>query len=426
MAPNSGSEMNDLVKIRDTCRLCGSHRLALSVPLPSVPIVSTNVGKLERGDAGEAAALSAPLDTYLCEACGLIQLIHVVDPSLIYHNYLYTTSLSLGLADHFRGLRDAVVNRLGLPAGSLVMEFGSNDGTLLGFFQQRGMKVVGIDPAEAIAADATRRGIPTRADFFGRRVAEELRAQYGPVKVIIANNAMANIDDLDDILRGITALLDDDGVFAFETQYALDVFEKTLIDVIYHEHISCFSVQPVARALERYGLEMFDAERIATKGGSIRFWIQRTGGSRPVADRVRGLIELENQVGLYDLGYHARLTKRIESVRAELHDMIRLTRAAGGRVAAYGISVGGVALIHQFELADKLDFLLDDKPLKDRLDGPNYSLPIYTGDGVYSQSPALIIILAWRYADPIVAKHQRYIDAGGKFVVPLPDVRLFP
>src|SRR4051794_30176709 len=164
MAPNSGSEMNDLVKIRDNCRLCGSHRLALSVPLPSVPIVSTNVGKPENGDAGAAAALSAPLDNYLCEDCGLIQLVHVVDPSLIYHNYLYTTSLSLGLADHFRGLRDAVVTRLGLPAGSFVVEFGSNDGTLLGFFQQSGMKVVGVDPAEAIAAEATRKGIPTLAD----------------------------------------------------------------------------------------------------------------------------------------------------------------------------------------------------------------------------------------------------------------------
>ena len=302
--------MNDLVKIRDTCRLCGSHRLELSVPLPPVPIVSTNVGETARREAGVAAALSAPLDTYLCEACGLIQLVHVVDPSLIYHDYLYTTSLSLGLADHFRGLRDAVVTRLGLPAGSLVMEFGSNDGTLLGFFQQSGMKVVGIDPAEAIAAEATRKGIPTLADFFGARVAGKLRTQYGPAKVIIANNAMANIDDLDDILRGITALLDDDGVFVFETQYALDVFEKTLIDVIYHEHISCFSVQPVERALERYGLQIFDAERIPTKGGSIRFWIQRTGGARPVVDQVDALIELENQVGLYDLAYHARLTKK--------------------------------------------------------------------------------------------------------------------
>jgi hypothetical protein len=418
--------MNDLVKIRDTCRLCGSHRLTLSVPLPAVPIVSTNVGKVDERDAGVAARLSAPLDTYLCQECGLIQLIHVVDPALIYHNYLYTTSLSLGLADHFRGLRDAVLTRLGLPAGSLVVEFGSNDGTLLGFFQQSGMKVVGIDPAEAIAAEATRKGVPTFADFFGSRVAETLRTQYGPAKVIIANNAMANIDDLDDILRGITALLDSDGVFAFETQYALDVFEKTLIDVIYHEHISCFSVQPVERAFRRYGLEVVDAEPIATKGGSIRFWIQRIGGSRPVADRVQALIERESRSGLYDLAYHARLTRKIESVRSTLHDMIRNTKAAGGRVAAYGISVGGVALIHQFELADKLDFLLDDKPMKDRLDGPDYSLPIYTAEGVYSQSPSLIIILAWRYAEPIVAKHQRYMDAGGKFAVPLPEVRMLP
>jgi SAM-dependent methyltransferase len=370
--------------------------------------------------------VSAPLDTYLCQECGLIQLIHVVDPGLIYHNYLYRTSISLGLADHFRGLRDAVVDRIGLSAGDLVVEFGSNDGTLLGFFQQSGMTVVGVDPAEAIAAEATRKGIPTRADFFGCRLAETLRAEHGPAAVILANNAMANIDDLDDILRAVAMLLASEGAFVFETQYALDVFEKTLLDVIYHEHISCFSVQPIQRALGRYGLQVFDAERVATKGGSIRFWIQRAGASRAVAERVHELIAIEGRSGLYDLAYHARFGRKIDSIRSGLHDMIRRTKTAGGRVAAYGTSVGGVTLIHQLELADKLDFLLDDKPLKARLDAADYSLRVYTGDGVYSQSPALIIVLAWRYVDAIVAKHRRYVDAGGQFVVPLPDIRTFP
>ena len=215
----------------------------------------------------------APLDNYLCEDCGLIQLVHVVDPSLIYRNYLYRTAISLGLADHFRGLSKAVIAGAQLKPGDLVVEFGSNDGTLLGFFRDFGMRVQGVDPAQEIAAEATAKGIPTRADFFNLAVAQGLRSELGAARAVIANNAMANIDDLESILAGVTAIMAPDGVFVFETQYALDVFEKTLLDVIYHEHISTFSVQPVARSFKKYKLEVIDAERIPTKGGSICFWI---------------------------------------------------------------------------------------------------------------------------------------------------------
>jgi SAM-dependent methyltransferase len=413
--------MSDPVKVRDTCRLCGSKGLLRCIPLAAVPIISPNVGLGDSGDARALTRVVAPLDNYLCRDCGLIQLVHVVDPRLIYRNYLYRTSVSLGLAEHFQGLASAVIVGLGLASGDRVVEFGSNDGTLLRFFKQAGMLVTGVDPAEAIAAEATRSGVPTRADFFGARFAEALRAEQGPAKAIIANNALANIDDLDDILRGVKELLSPDGAFVFETQYALDVFEKTLLDVIYHEHISCFSVQPVERAFRRYGLQVFDAERIPTKGGSIRFWVQHVGGPRAVAARVGELITLESATGLYDPGYLARFGEKIARIKGRLHELIA-RKAAEGPIAGYGTSVGSAALIHQFELEDKLDLLLDDKPFKDRLEGPGYDLPVFTGTVVAQRRPALIVILAWRYADAIIGKHGDYVAGGGTFVVPLPDI----
>jgi SAM-dependent methyltransferase len=418
--------LNNLLTVRKACRLCGSERIVRSIPLAKVPIVSPNVGTVKDESGRSLTQVVAPLHNYLCQDCGLIQLVHVVDPSLIYRNYLYRTSISLGLPDHFRRLSETVISRAELKAGDLVVEFGSNDGTLLKAFADAGLRVQGVDPAKQIAAEATARGVPTIADFFGASLAKEIVATSGQARAIISNNAMANIDDLAEVLAGVRTVLAADGVFVFETQYALDVFEKTLLDVIYHEHISTFSVQPVARAFSRHGLAVFDAEPIPTKGGSIRFWVQHAGGPRPVATRVGELMERERHAGLYDLAYHRRFSEKIAGIKAELHRLISETRALGRSVGAYGTSVGCAALIHQFELEDKLDFLFDDTPFKDRLDGPGYDLPVYTAEGVLKHNPALIVILAWRYAGPIMRKHQRYLDQGGRFIVPLPEVSVTP
>ena len=414
--------MTKLIDVRRTCRLCDSSNIVRSVELAEVPIVSPNVGTEKDPSGRSLTRVVAPLDNYLCQNCGLNQLVHVVDPSLIYRDYLYRTSVSLGLPEHFRALADAVVERAGLGNGELVCEFGSNDGTLLGAFVARGMSVQGIDPARQIAAEAGSRGIPTLPEFFNKALAERIRNDRGAARAIIANNAMANIDDLAEILAGVKTLLATNGVFVFETQYALDVFEKTLLDVIYHEHISTFSVRPVAEAFVRHGLAVFDAERIATKGGSIRFWCQLAGGPNPVAPRVAELIALEARTGLYDLAYHQRFGDKVARITDELHTRISKVRAGGGRVGAYGTSVGCAALIHQFRLEDKLDVLFDDTPFKDRLEGPGYSLRVMRSDGVYEVKPDLIIILAWRYADPIMRKHLEYSKAGGTFVIPLPDL----
>ncbi len=418
--------MTELVRIRKTCRLCGSADLLRSVPLAEVPIVSPNVATGARGDGSRIARVTAPLDNYLCRDCGLIQLVHIVDPSIIYRNYLYRTAVSMGLAKHFRGMANIAIERTGLVAGDLVLEFGSNDGTLLGFFRDADMRVQGVDPARGIAEEASARGVPTRADFFGEALAVELRGELGPARAVIANNAMANIDDLADILRGVETILAPDGVFVFETQYALDVFEKTLLDVIYHEHISCFSVRPIDAAIGRHGLEIIDAERIDTKGGSIRFWLQRKGGPRARAARVDELVALEEKTGLYDPAYHRAFGDRVAAIKVELRGLTDAARAKGRTVGGYGASVGCAALIHQFELEARLDCLFDDAPFKERLEGPGYDLPVYPGDDLFAVEPGLVIILAWRYAEPIMAKHRKYLAKGGRFVVPLPRIEVFP
>lgn len=413
--------MRDIVHKRETCRGCGSDRIVLSVPLAKVPVISPNVGDVP--DAGrDAQEVVAPLDNYLCLDCGLIQLLHVVDPSLIYRNYLYRTAVSLGLARHFAGLAQSVRERVALSGDDLVVEFGSNDGTLLAEFKKAGLRVCGVDPAREIAREATARGIPTRADFFGVELAQKILAELGPAKAIVCNNVLANIDNLADIFQGVKRLLAPEGCFVFETQYALDVFDKFLLDVIYHEHISCFSVKPLEIILPRFGLQLVRAERIPTKGGSIRIWVQHAGGPIPRDPAVQELVDLEIRSGLYDLDKHRAFSERVSQNKGKLHDLILAEQAKGSKVAGFGTSVGCAALIHQFELEDKLEALFDDQPFKRNLEGPGYHLPVYRGDALDSVDYGLVVILAWRYASEIMRRHSAYLEKGGRAVVVLPDI----
>ncbi len=407
---------NTYTRQRQTCRCCSSSRLQLLVNLTPVPIVSPNMNVNE----GAIKSELAPLDIYVCMDCGFNQLLVVVDPSLIYSNYLYQTKISLGLNEHFKSLQDSIVARIGLDKDELVVEFGSNDGTLLSHFKLFGARVQGVDPAVIASQSARDNGIPTKTDFFTSEVAVEVKNSVGHAKVIISNNTMANIDNLDDIWIGVENLLADDGVFVFETQYVLDVYEKNLLDVIYHEHISYFSIKPLSKILPRFGLELFDVELLPTKGGSIRFWIQKAQGSRPIGGAVTELLNYEEKAGLYNGELQAQFLSGLEIIQTKIDEIFEQASKSGGEVAAYGTSVGCAALIHQFSLQHRIKCLFDDSPTKDVIDGPGYSLPVCGPDKLSSHNPQCVLILAWRYADHIVAKHDAYLAKGGKFFVVLP------
>lgn len=415
--------MNEYIETKSNCRCCGSENLFLGVELMPVPIISPNVDVTTDISDSQLTEITCPLEIYVCEDCGLNQLIHVVDPCLIYKNYLYETNISLGLDLHFKSLQEQICERLKLVEHAKVVEFGSNDGTLLSHFKNAGMSVQGVDPASKASETARRAGIPTVTDFFHKELAERIRADFGSADVIISNNTMANIDDLADIFAGVECLLSDDGAFVFETQYALDVIENNLLDVIYHEHITYFSVKPLFTSLKKHGLELFHADRIPTKGGSIRFWLQKAGGPRDIAPVVHELLALEEKQGLYRPEKHLAFSNHIKAINDRIQSHIADAHVNGGLVAAYGTSVGSLALVHQFELQDKIHCFFDDKPTKAVIEGPGYQLPVLGPQSVVELDPRLIIVLAWRYADVIAEKHPKYFETGGKFFVPLPNGR---
>jgi len=401
---------------RDTCRLCGGTSLDNVVPLRSIPIATPNTGEV-------ASALKhsrVPLDLYLCHDCGHFQLLDVIDPEVQYLNFRYRTTISLGLDEYFRSFAGQVVEGLGLAAGDLVVEIGSNDGTLLRAFQPFGLRVLGVDPAQEIAAQATAAGTPTLARFFNAALAGEILETHGRARLVVANNTFANLDDLSDVMAGIRTLLTTDGTFVFDTSYGAAVVRETLIDTVYHEHLSYFMARPLVGFFARHGMELIDVLPVPNKGGSIRGIVQLKGGPRPVSPRVAETVAAELAAGFDRPEPYRAFSRRLTEVTDRLGELVAAENAAGGRVAGYGASVGSVTLVHQFRLGDALDFIADDKPLADSLPAEGRDIPVTSSDALYDREPSAVVILAWRYAAPIIARHERYRAAGGRFIVPLP------
>jgi len=413
--------MTSGLRRRDRCRMCESRRLEMALPIKASPIGDAFVPAARLGQAQE----TYPLDLYLCLDCGHVQNLDIVDPEILFRDYLFLTSASSGLVQHFRQYAAAVVSSFGIRAGSLVFEIGSNDGSLLRFFKEQGMKVLGVDPAREIARQATEAGVPTLPEFFDSALASSVRAQHGPASVIAANNVFAHADDLADIVKGVRELLADDGIFVFEVSYLADIVDKFLFDTVYHEHVSYHSISPLARFFERLGMQLFDVQRISSKGGSIRGFAQRRPeGKRAQTPAVLDLIELERQRGLGTVVPYREYEARINARRKALTEFLDGQLAAGALVAGYGASTTTTTLTWHFELTRKLAFLADDNPQKYGLFSPGAHIPVVPSDELYVRRPDYVIVLAWNYAEPIIKRHQRFLKEGGKFIVPLPELRI--
>ena len=404
----------------DACRSCGDTRLVSVLDLGSTPLAN----RLLRSDELEAEEPRFPLELVFCEGCTLVQLTETVSPEVLFREYVYRSSFSDAFVEHARRHVETLVAERSLGAKSLVVEAASNDGYLLQHFVSRGVPVLGVEPARNIAEIARARGVPTRAEFFGKELAAALRAEGLVADVVLGNNVLAHVPDPNGFVGGAADLIRDDGMVRFEFPYLGDLLAHLEFDTIYHEHLSYFSAHAIDALFRRNGLIFSDVERIPVHGGSLR-----ATGSRAVSGegrtRVEALLDEEKSRGLNQAATFTDLSRRVQTLKHDLRAKLAELKAAGKRIVAYGASAKGSTLLNVFEIGrDTLEWVADRSTAKQGRYTPGTHLEIVGAERLAQEQPDYALLLTWNFAEEILAQQQAYRSAGGRFIVPLPDVRI--
>ena len=405
---------------RTTCRLCESPNVELVVKLEPIPLSENYCDDSETGKS----AARYPVDLYMCADCGHVQQLDVVDSKSLWESYTYYSGEAKGMPEHFNQVAAKIIDVYQPTAGSLIIDIGSNDGSLLLPFKNAGYPVLGIDPATEIARMATESGIETIPKLMSLDLAQKIRAERGPADVICMFNAFAHADNMGEIAESIRSMLAPDGVFVFEAQYLLDIIDRVLIATIFHEHMSHHSVKALTIFLDRHGMELIDVERVPIQHGSLIGTVQIKGGRRKVNASVQQLLDLEAQRGLGKIETLKQFAEKIRKQRERTSRLVGEWKKAGVSVAGYGAARSGPTLISQLGLTGTIDYIVDDHPQKVNKYSSGDGIKILPTSELCKRMPAYTIILAWVHSAKIIATNQEYLNKGGRFVVLCPETRV--
>src|SRR3989344_2329181 len=400
------------------CYICKQDKLATFLNLGAQPPSDAFL----RVEDLVKPEITFPLEVMVCKNCFLVQLGYAVDPELLFRDYVYTSGTNNSLRVNFKNLVDYLVGRFSLTSADLAVDIGSNDGTLLENYLPHGVKVLGIDPS-SVASIAIKKGLPTMVDFFNEEVAIQALEKYGSAKIITATNVFAHVDALDSLMNGIVRLLADDGVFISESHYLLDLVTKMQYDAVYHEHLRYYSLKPLKLLFENFGMEIIDAEKITTHGGSIRVDAAKKG-SHPVDPGVQERIKEEEEAGLYKLETFIDYGKKAQETKLTLLQMIVELKRDRKRVVGIGAPAKGNTLLNYCLLdPDLIDYLVEKSTLKIGLFAPGTHIPVVAEEKLFSEQPEYGLLLSWNIADELIPKIR---NAGfkGKFIVPNPVPRI--
>ena len=365
-----------------------------------------------------------PLELYFCPQCALVQIGETVPPERLFRDYAYASSFSDTMLAHARTLVETLVDRRNLGADSLVIEAASNDGYLLQFYLERGIPVLGIEPAANIAELAKAKGIATLVEFFDHELGRRLAAEGRFADVIHAHNVFAHVPDPNRFVGGIKEVLKPGGVAVIEAPYVRDLIAKLEFDTIYHEHFSYYSVSAVEALCRRHGLAICDVELLPIHGGSLRLFIAHAG--QPVSARVGELLAREKSEGLLTFDYYRDFGDRVARLKVDLLALLRQLKGEGRRIAAYGASAKGSTLMNAFGIDGSLiEFVVDRSNLKQGRFTPGNHLPILPPEALLERAPDYVLLLTWNFAAEILAQQSEFRRRGGKFIVPVPEVTVF-
>ena len=403
----------------ERCRSCGGSNLSLILSLGDSPLADRLLTK----DDLSKPELVAPLDLVFCRDCTLVQITVSVSPDVLFCNdYPYYSSVSPSLLKHFRDSALKLIDKRSLSSDSLVVEAASNDGYMLKNFVERGVNVLGIDPAEGPANEAQAADVETRIDFFSADLARELKERGKTADVFLANNVLAHVPDLSGFVEGIQVLLKPSGLAVLEMPYVLDLVEKLEFDTIYHQHLCYFSVTALRTLFARHKLHLNDVERTAIHGGSLRLFVEH---DHAPTKRLSDLIDLEQSLGLDRVQYYETFGRRVDGLKRRLIELIAEQKRQGKRIVGYGVAAKATTLMAFCEIGGKdLDYVVDMNVHKHgKFMGGNH-LEICPTERLLDDAPETLLILAWNFADEIMQQQRRFNEAGGSFLVPIPEPEL--
>jgi hypothetical protein len=369
--------------------------------------------------------LCYPLDVYFCSTCSLVQLLDVVDPEVLFRDYIYVTGTAQTIGDHNRDYAKTVVGLLELGHKDLVIEVASNNGSLLSCFRQHGVRTLGVEPAENIAAMANAEGIETVNRFFTSNAAREIRETHGCARAVIGNNVLAHVDDTQDFLAGCRSLIDDDGLVIIEVPYLKSFVDHVEFDTVYHEHLCYFSVTALMRLCEKVGLSILRVDHLPVHGGTIRMYAGRKEKYLDHAVAIQEIASDERNSGLTSIETFERLAETVHQTRTELLTLLRNLRGSGKTIAAYGAPAKGNTLLNYCSIhTDLVSFTVDKNPLKVGKFTPGTHIPVFPVSAVLEHQPDYLLILAWNFADEIIEQQGEYAARGGRFILPIPRPRI--
>jgi hypothetical protein len=405
------------------CRFCGSALRHTFTDLGMSPPCESNLS----ADQLNQMEPFYPLHVFVCGHCFLVQLEEYVSPENIFTEYAYFSSFSDSWLAHAKAYTDLMVKRFHLDHNSLVVELASNDGYLLQYFVEKGVPVLGIEPAVNVAKEATKKGIPTLVKFFGQELAAEMVRDGTQADLILGNNVLAQVPDVCSFVQGMKTLLKPQGVITLEFPHLMRLMEGNQFDTIYHEHFSYFSFLTTMKIMAKFGLTVFDVEELSTHGGSLRVYSRHTQDtSHPVTGRAKELAEREEKAGFTRLETYFSFDEKVKETKRKIMTFLIEAKRAGKSIAGYGAPGKGNTLLNYCAIrTDFLDYTVDRNPYKHGKFLPGTHIPIFPPEKIRETKPDYVLILPWNLKNEIREQLSYIREWGGKFVVPIPEVEVF-